>query len=127
MTQCHPVAATLSQPSLEIDSPTDQEHSMKTKIASMAMAIAAMTATAPAYAEKEDIAQLAEYTGLSERKVKMILGCHTCHAEYSYTYQRSLEKFQKALGPENYSRLMSGQPVTLDDGAEVRVATIDQL
>lgn len=97
---------------------------MKTKIAAIVIAISAM---APAYAGGNEITALADYTGLSERKVKMILGCHTCYAEYTYTYQRSLQKFQKALGDENYQRLMSGQPVMLDNGVEVqtRVAMID--
>lgn len=98
---------------------------MKAKIAGMVIALAAL---APAYAGSNDIKVLAEYTGLSERKVKMILGCHTCHAEYTYTYQRSLEKFKQALGDENYERLISGQPVLLDNGIEVqtRVATLDK-
>lgn len=49
----------------------------------------------------------------------MILGCRTCVAEYPYTYLRSIEKFQKALGPENDSQLVSGQPIELDNGIEV--------
>lgn len=107
---------------LKIGSPTDQEYDMKTTIAGMVLAIAAIAAVAPAYAGKKDIEQLAAYTGLSERKVKMILGCHTCYAEYSYTYQRSLAKFQKALGDDNYQRLMNGELVMLDNGVEVRTS-----
>lgn len=97
---------------------------MKAKIAGMVIALAAM---APAHAGSNDIKALADYTGLSERKVQMILGCHTCFAEYAYTYQRSLEKFRKALGEENYELLIAGQPVLLDNGIEVqtRVAAID--
>ncbi len=98
---------------------------MKTRIASIALAIAAITAMSPTHAGDKDIERLAEYTGLRERKVRMILGCHTCHAEYSYTYQRSLAKFKKALGDGNYERLMSGQPVMLDNDIEVKVAMID--
>ena len=95
---------------------------MKTKIAGLVIAIAAM---APAYAGSNDIQQLAEYTGLSERKVQMILGCHTCYAEYRYTYDRSLAQFKRALGEENFKDLMAGQPVKLDNGVEVRVARVD--
>lgn len=95
---------------------------MKAKIAGLVIAIAAM---APAYAASSDITKLAEYTGLSERKVQMILGCHTCYAEYRYTYQRSLNKFKQALGEENFEQLMAGQPVTLGNGVEVRVASVD--
>ena len=75
---------------------------MKTKIAGLAIAIAAM---APAYAGSNDIQELAEYTGLSERKVQMILGCRSCYAEYRYTYQRSLNKFKQALGEENVVKM----------------------
>lgn len=95
---------------------------MKTKIAGLVIAIAAM---APAYAGSNDIQQLAEYTGLSERKVQMILGCHTCYAEYRYTYDRSLAQFKRALGEKNFEDLMAGQPVKLDNGVEVRVARVD--
>ena len=97
---------------------------MKTKIAGMLIALAAM---APAHAGSNDIQELAAYTGLSERKVQMILGCHSCFAEYVTSYQRSLRKFKQALGDENYERLMAGQPVLLDNGIEVqtRVATVD--
>lgn len=98
---------------------------MKTKIAGVVIAIFAITAMTPAHAGSKDIEQLAAYTGLSERKVQMILGCHTCYAEYSYTYQRSLAKFQKALGREHYNQLMSGQPIRLDKGVEVQVAAVD--
>ena len=91
---------------------------MKTKIAGIVIALAAM---APAYAGDDDIKALADYTGLSERKVQMILGCHTCYAEYVYSYQRSLEKFRTALGTENFDLLLAGQPVMLDNGVEVRV------
>src|SRR5687768_16275396 len=90
-------------------------HNMKAKIAGLVIAIAAM---APAYAGNDDIQKLAEYTGLSERKVQMILGCHSCYAEYRYTYQRSLNTFKQAIGEENFEQLMAGKPVKLDNGVE---------
>lgn len=102
--------------------PPIRTRKMKAKFAGLVIAIAAM---APAYAASSDITKLAEFTGLSERKVQMILGCHSCYAEYRYTYHRSLEKFKRALGDDNFERLMAGQPVTLDNGLEVRVASVD--
>jgi len=99
---------------------------MKAKIAALIFAIAT---TSPAYAgQKNEVEKLASYTGLTVRKVQMILGTRTSFAEYPYTYQRSLEKFQKALGKENYDRLMSGRSIRLDNGVEVqmRVATVDE-
>jgi len=99
---------------------------MKAQIAGMVLALAAM---APAHAERHvDLEQLAAESGLTVRKVQMIVGTRTAFAEYPYTYQRSLEKFQKALGPVRYERLMSGQPITLSNGYEVRdlrVAGVD--
>jgi hypothetical protein len=97
---------------------------MNAKIAGMVIALAAM---APVQAAENDIERLAEYSGLTVRKVQMILGTRTAFAEYPYTYQRSLEKFRKALGTKNYELLMAGQPVKLDNGIEVqvRVASVD--
>lgn len=97
---------------------------MKVRIAGMLVALAAM---APAHAERNDVKVLADHAGLSERNVKMILGCRTCYAEYPYTYQRALTKFKRAIGEQNYEQLMAGQPVRLDNGiqVQVRVATID--
>jgi len=63
------------------------------------------------------IKELANYTGLSERRVQMLLGCRTCFAEYRYTYQRSAEQFKHALGDERYEQLMAGKPIELDRGA----------
>ena len=95
---------------------------MKAKIAALAIAIAAM---APAHAGSKDIQELAQYTGLTERKVQMILGCHSCYPEYRYNYQRSLKQFKEALGEGNFEELMAGKPITLDNGIEVRVASVD--
>lgn len=71
----------------------------------------------------DPIAELANYTGLSERRVQMILGCRTCFAEYVYTYRRSLDKFKRALGDKRYERLMAGQPIDLEDEHEDHIAT----
>jgi hypothetical protein len=97
---------------------------MKTKIAGVLIAFAAI---APAHAERNDVKQLAEHAGISERNVKMILGCRTCYAGYTYTYQRALTKLKRAIGEENYQQLVAGEPVRLDNGIQVqaRVATID--
>jgi opacity protein-like surface antigen len=105
--------------STPVDRPLDQEHVMKAKIAGMVIALAAMAPVQAA--ENDDVERLAEYSGLTVRKVQMILGARTSFAEYSRTYQRSLEKFRKALGTENYDQLMAGRPIKLDNGIEVQV------
>lgn len=93
---------------------------MNARIALLALA---MTATAPAFAGSP-ISELADYTGLSERKVRMVLGNRTAFAEYRYTYDRSLAQFKRALGNDRYERLISGQPVELEGRGEVKLAVI---
>ncbi len=91
---------------------------MKAKIACIALAMAVV---APAWAAEDPIGDLSDITGLSERKVQMILGVRSSFAEYPYTYQRSLEKFVSAVGKENYEDLMRGESIALRDrdGREV--------
>jgi hypothetical protein len=97
---------------------------MKTRIAVMVLALAAML---PAYAGSKDIQNLATYTGMSVRKVQMIVGTRTAFAEYPYTYQRYKARFVKTLGEDNYQRLMSGQPVKLDNGIVVQLRAEDRV
>ena len=84
---------------------------MKAKIAFIALA---MAVTAPAWAA-DPVGDLSQITGLSERKVTMILGNRTAFAEYPYTYDRALDKFVAAVGKDNYHRLMNGEAVALQD------------
>jgi hypothetical protein len=84
---------------------------MKAKIAFIALA---MAVTAPAWAA-DPVGDLSKITGLSERKVQMIVGNRTAFAEYPYTYDRALEKFVGAIGKDNYDRLMDGEAVALHD------------
>lgn len=120
------------RPRRSFQKPESLETATNARIAFLAVAL---IATAPAYADGSDqagkpgrtdmLAELADYTGLSERKVQMILGCRTCVAEYVYTYQRSLEKFRSALGDERYERLMQGRPILLEHRRDDRVTSID--
>jgi hypothetical protein len=87
---------------------------MKLQIATLALATAAAF---PAWAGNDPINELSAITGLSERKVQMVLGNRTAFAEYRYTYDRSLEKFTEAVGRENMKRLMDGESVVLRDSA----------
>jgi len=112
----------LSQARRRID--IDREQTMKGKIAVMVFAMAAML---PAYAGNQDIQNLAAYTGMSVRKVQMIVGTRTAFAEYPYTYQRYKARFVKTLGEENYQQLMSGQPVKLGNGVVVQLRAEDRV
>jgi len=97
---------------------------MKVRIAVMAVMMAAML---PAYAGSKDIKDLAAYTGMSTRKVKMILGPRTAYAEYRYTYHRYQSRFVKALGETNYERLMKGEAVRLGNGVAVQIRAADSV
>ena len=84
---------------------------MKAKIAFIALA---MAVTAPAWAA-DPVGDLSRITGLSERKITMVLGNRTAFAEYPYTYDRALDKFVAAVGKDNYNRLMEGEAIALKD------------
>ncbi|MDR0183000.1 hypothetical protein [Lysobacter arvi] len=86
---------------------------MKGKIALIALA---MAVAAPAWAA-DPVGDLSKITGLSERKVTMIVGNRTAFAEYPYTYDRAYKKFVAAIGKDNYDRLMDGEAVALHDDA----------
>lgn len=85
---------------------------MKAKIAFIALA---MAVAAPAWAGDDPVGDLSKITGLTERKVTMIVGNRTAFAEYPYTYDRALRKFVASVGRENYDRLMNGEAVALRD------------
>ena len=91
---------------------------MKHRLALLAALLAIAT---PAWAVDASIESLSKQTGVSERHVRMIVGCRTCFAEYVYTYDRELKRFKAGLGDGNYERLMSGQPVVLPNGTEVKI------
>lgn len=93
---------------------------MKVQIATLVLAAAAAL---PAWAGNDPITELSGITGLSERKVQMVLGNRTAYAEYRYTYDRSVRQFTRAVGEENYRRLLNGEEVALRDaqGREVAI------
>ena len=91
---------------------------MNVQIATLVLAAAAAL---PAHAGDDPIAKLSDITGLSERKVQMVLGNRTAYAEYRYSYDRSVRTFTRAIGQENLQRLLDGEEVALRDarGREV--------
>jgi hypothetical protein len=78
-----------------------------------AFAVIAVLAATPALAEEDLVRTLSEQSGLSERKVRMLLGNRSAYAEYPYTHQRSVEQLEKAIGKDNYQRLISGQRIEM--------------
>ena len=68
----------------------------------------------PALASADPIEDLARHTGMSERNVLMILGPHTPYANYRCCYQAKLRQFKKAVGEDNYDKLMNGENIVLE-------------
>ena len=99
---------------------------MNIKLAILALTL--MAASAPALAGDNPCKQLARETGLSERKVNMILGTRTSFAEYPYTYERSVAKLRKAVGEGRYDRLMQGELIgsSVDTKARALVAVLEE-
>jgi len=101
---------------------------MNIKLAFLAAALIA--ASAPAFAGGDDPCKiLAQETGLTERKVNMVLGNRTSFAEYPYTYQRSVEKLRKAIGEGRYDQLMNhGNLISasVDTKARALLAALDE-
>ena len=82
---------------------------MKNKLA---LIVLATSFALPAWAGGP-VSDLAGISGLSERKVQMLIGNRTAFAEYRYSYDRSLEKLIAAIGTNNYERLMDGERVVV--------------
>jgi hypothetical protein len=81
---------------------------MNIKLTFLAVALVAVSAPAFAGDSSEDPCKiLAQETGLTERKVNMILGNRTSFAEYPYTYDRSVAKLRKTIGEGRYDQLMT--------------------
>lgn len=100
---------------------------MNIRLALLAASLVAISA--PAFAGDDPCRQLARETGLSERKVNMILGNRTSFAEYPYTYERSVAKLRKAIGEGRYDQLMNkGNLIaaSVDTKAVALLAALDE-
>ena len=100
---------------------------MNTRLALLAATLAAISA--PAFAGDDPCSQLARETGLSERKVNMILGNRTSFAEYPYTYERSVATLRKAIGAARYDQLKNNSNLvaaSVDAKANAMLAVLDE-
>ena len=77
-------------------------------IAATSLCTAALLATAPALASEAQIEYVARESGLSERKVRMVLGNRTPYAEYRANYERSAARIKDAIGQAQFERLVAG-------------------
>lgn len=90
-------------------------------------AILLALAASPVWAEDNPCKILAEETGMSERKVRMLLGTPTAYAEYPYTYARYLRRFRAAVGEYRYDQMMNHDRLVMatpDDKARMFLAAI---
>ena len=62
----------------------------------------------------DSIKQLAEYAGMSERKVQMVIGPRTAFPEYRASYQRAAAQFRVAVGEDNFRRAMKGESFVIE-------------
>ena len=78
------------------------------------------------YAATQEITvkELADYTGLSERNVAMVVGARTPYAEYRTSFNRVERQFKRALGEERYNDLMAGRRIQLDDQQASSLASV---
>lgn len=68
----------------------------------------------PVLASADPVEDLARETGMSERNVRMILGAHTPYPNYVCCYNAKLRQFKKAIGEDNYKKLMNGETIVLE-------------
>ena len=86
--------------------------------------LAPVPIAAPAL-EQVTVKQLADETGLSENRVRMVVGPRTGYADYRTTFNRSQRQFKNALGEERYNDLMAGRKIELYNQRAASVASVD--
>jgi len=75
--------------------------------------------------EAPSVRQLADETGLSAQRVRMVVGPRSGYAEYRITFDRAQRQFRNALGEERYKDLMAGRKIDLYNQKAATVAKVD--
>jgi hypothetical protein len=116
-----------------------QENIMKTNLLALTL-LAAIAAPAAAQDTTVDLApvpiaapaleqvtvrQLADETGMSPHRVRMVVGPRSGYAEYRITFDRAQRQFRNALGEERYNDLMAGRKIDLYHQKAADVARVD--
>lgn len=86
--------------------------------------LAPIPIAAPAL-EQVTVSQLAEETGLSPQRVRMVVGPRSGYAEYRITFERTQRQFRNALGEDRYNDLMAGRRIDLYNQKAATVAKVD--
>jgi hypothetical protein len=79
----------------------------------------------PIAPEQVTVSQLADETGLTEQRVRMVVGPRSGYAEYRVTFDRAQRQFKNALGEERYNDLMAGRRIELYNQKAATVAKVD--
>jgi hypothetical protein len=70
------------------------------------------------------VTQLAEETGLTPQRVRMVVGARSGYGEYRITFDRAQKQFRNALGEQRYNDLMAGRRIELYNQRAANVASI---
>lgn len=87
--------------------------------------LAPVPIAAPEVPLQVTVRELADETGLSPHRVRMVVGPHSGYAEYRITLNRSQRQFKNALGEERYNDLMAGRKIELYHQKAATVAKIE--
>lgn len=102
-----------------------------TLLAAIAAPAAAQDSTvtlAPIPAASDDtqyitVRQLADETGLTPHRVRMVVGARSGYGEYRVNFDRVQKQFRIALGEERYNDLMAGRRIELYNQRASHVAS----
>ena len=70
------------------------------------------------------VSQLADETGLTPQRVRMVVGARSGHGEYRITFERAQKQFRSALGEKRYNDLMAGRRIELYNQPAANIASI---
>lgn len=103
-----------------------------TLLAAIAAPAAAQDSTitlAPIPAASDDtqqvtVRQLADETGLTPQRVRMVVGARSGYGEYRVNFDRVQKQFRNAPGEERYNDLMAGRRIELYNQRAANVASV---
>jgi hypothetical protein len=97
-------------------------------IAAPAVAQDSTVNLAPIPAASDDtqitVRQLADETGLTPQRVRMVVGARSGYGEYRVNFDRVQKQFRNALGEERYNDLMAGRRIELYNQRAANVASV---
>lgn len=71
------------------------------------------------------VRQLADETGLTPQRVRMVVGARSAYGDYRVNFERAQKQFRTALGEERYNDLMAGRKIELYNQRSAHIASLD--